>query len=328
MSGETGIFDVYGFELTVSAAEKADRYACAEYALRREAKWEPFVKSQCLPEGAKLKRYVRKGVPPVLRGWVWWHTSGAAAHRERGGATHFQRMVEAGERRPCLRQIELDLPRTFPRNTWVPTPEGLAALRSVLVAYSAHNPDVGYCQGMNFLAALLLVAVEKDAERCFWLLVALLEGILYPKTYAPQLDGCHVEMRVLAELLKAKAPKLHRHMEAMGCEVSLFATDWFLVLFATTLPAETAARVWDSVFLEGTKVLFRVALALLIMHQGLLLKKDNPGELLKALKDANLHVHQRDRLMAAAFKDVGSFPMAKIRGGVEPSSGTQVHRLM
>jgi hypothetical protein len=43
--------------------------------------------------------------------------------------------------------------------------------------------------------------------------VALLEGILYPKTYAPQLDGCHVEMRVLAELLKAKAPKLHRHME-------------------------------------------------------------------------------------------------------------------
>jgi hypothetical protein len=39
-----------------------------------------------------------------------------------------------------------DLPRTFPRNTWVPTPEGLAALRSVLVAYSAHNPDVGYCQ--------------------------------------------------------------------------------------------------------------------------------------------------------------------------------------
>jgi hypothetical protein len=48
-----------------------------------------------------------QGVPPVLRGWVWWHTSGAAAHRERGGATHFQRMVEAGERRPCLRQIEL-----------------------------------------------------------------------------------------------------------------------------------------------------------------------------------------------------------------------------
>lgn len=42
--------------------------------------------------------------------------------------------------------LEQDLPRTFPRNTWVPNPEGLQALRSVLVAYSAHNPDVGYCQ--------------------------------------------------------------------------------------------------------------------------------------------------------------------------------------
>lgn len=45
------------------------------------------------------------------------------------------------------------------------------------------------------------------------LMVALLEGILYPKTFAPNLDGCHVEMRVLGRLLAEKSPKLHRHME-------------------------------------------------------------------------------------------------------------------
>jgi hypothetical protein len=50
----------------------------------------------------------------------------------------------------------------------VSAPEGVAALRKVLVAYAAHDPKVGYCQGMNFLAALLLLAVDKDEERCFW----------------------------------------------------------------------------------------------------------------------------------------------------------------
>lgn len=48
------------------------------------------------------------------------------------------------------------------------------------------------------------------------LLVALLEGILYPKTYAPNLDGCHVEMRVLGKLLADKAPRLARHMHVRG----------------------------------------------------------------------------------------------------------------
>jgi len=93
----------------------------------------------------------------------------------------------------------------------------------------------------------------------------------------------------------------------------MFATDWFLVLFATSLPSETAARVWDAVFLEGSKAIYRVALTLLIQSQGALMRRDNAGELLKALKEACGHVHNRDRLMAAAFGGLGSFPMARIR---------------
>jgi hypothetical protein len=57
----------------------------------------------------------------------------------------------------------------------------------------------------------------------------------------------------------------------------MFATDWFLVLYATALPAETAARVWDAVFCEGAKALHRVALALLARHEAALLKRDNAG---------------------------------------------------
>jgi Rab-GTPase-TBC domain len=34
--------------------------------------------------------------------------------------------------------------------------EGKSALRRVLCAYAMRNPEVGYCQGLNFIAGLLL----------------------------------------------------------------------------------------------------------------------------------------------------------------------------
>lgn len=61
--------------------------------------------------------------------------------------------------RRVRKQIDKDLPRTFPGH---PLLDGIGrdALRRVLCAYALHNPAVGYCQGMNFLAALLLLLME------------------------------------------------------------------------------------------------------------------------------------------------------------------------
>ena len=48
----------------------------------------------------------------------------------------------------------------------------------------------------------------------------------------------------------------------MWCRLQEVTRSWFSSLFCTALPAETAVRIWDVLFLEGPKILFRVALAL------------------------------------------------------------------
>ena len=68
-----------------------------------------------------------------------------------------------------------DLPRTFPLNAWVASAEGQAALRHVLLAFSVHKPDVGYCQSMNYVAAMLLLCLDLSEERAFWVMVALID---------------------------------------------------------------------------------------------------------------------------------------------------------
>ena len=64
-------------------------------------------------------------------------------------------------------------------------------------------------------------------------------------------------------LTRSQLPKLHRHMVYLRCDISVVATDWFLCLFCTSLPSEVAARVWDALFHESSKILFRMALAVL-----------------------------------------------------------------
>lgn len=55
------------------------------------------------------------------------------------------------------------------------TEDGRSALRRVLLAYSVHEPGVGYCQGMNYLVALLLLCMRQHEEGAFWVLASLID---------------------------------------------------------------------------------------------------------------------------------------------------------
>ena len=55
------------------------------------------------------------------------------------------------------------------------TEEGQAALGRILLAFSVHKPQIGYCQSMNYIAALLLIVLERNEENAFWVLVSLID---------------------------------------------------------------------------------------------------------------------------------------------------------
>ena len=73
-------------------------------------------------------------------------------------------------------------------------------LKNILLAYSVRNPQVGYCQSMNFLCAMLLLYLEE--EQAFWVLAALVEVLRLLRTlhageqggsaYLPELSGVEI----------------------------------------------------------------------------------------------------------------------------------------
>ncbi|KAE9596438.1 putative Rab-GTPase-TBC domain-containing protein [Lupinus albus] len=265
------------------------------------------LKFSALANAITLKKLIRKGIPPVLRPKIWFSLSGAAKKKSTVPESYYDDLTKAveGKVTPATRQIDHDLPRTFPGHPWLDTPEGHASLRRVLVVYSFRDSDVGYCQGLNYVAALLLL-VMKTEEDAFWMLAVLLENVLVSDCYTNNLSGCHVEQRVFKDLVVKKCPRIASHLEALQFDVSLVTTEWFLCLFSKSLPSETTLRVWDVIFYEGAKVIFNVALAIFKMKEDELVVTHHVGEVINILQMTTHHLFDPDDLLTVAFDKIGS----------------------
>ena len=106
---------------------------------------------------------------------------------------------------------------------------GNRPLARVLKAVSRHHRSVGYCQGMNFVAAsiLLFVSAEDDA---FWLLSHIVEEVL-PDHYVQSMIGHTIDRQVTEQLVELHLPALSEHLRELGLSMPFITTQWFLCLF-------------------------------------------------------------------------------------------------
>ncbi|XP_078532374.1 TBC1 domain family member 30 isoform X2 [Lissotriton helveticus] len=148
-------------------------------------------------------------------------------------------------------------------------------LKRVLLAYARWNKSVGYCQGFNILAALILEVMEGNEGDALKIMIYLIDKVLPNGYFVNNLRALSVDMAVFRDLLRMKLPELSQHLDTLqkaanresggGYEpplTNVFTMQWFLTLFATCLPNHTVLKIWDSVFFEGSEIILRVALAI------------------------------------------------------------------
>lgn len=307
-------------------------------------KWDYFIKDLDKTDLAKSKEFknlLRSGVPQDYRCKVWKTLINLRIKRIRDsyGPDYYQSLLDPnkkpntnslGAMNQATKQIELDLLRTLPNNKHFETLDssGTIRLRRVLTAYSEHNPKVGYCQGMNRLAAVALLVLPE--EEAFWCLVTIVDDIM-PKGYYNDLWLAQVDSSVVMNFIALKMPNLSDHFRSNNIDLSLFA--WFLTIFVDGTPPSLFLRLWDSFLFEGDKVLFRVSLALMKMYESKLMRLYNSvaiNNFLRSNVNAPMDV---DYFFCIAFEWMNPLSSRSIRNkrqqnlqliksGLEPSDNT------
>lgn len=215
-----------------------------------------------------LKKLIRKGVPPELRAEVWFACSGASQKmasatpedRYNSLVARFEAIKPGEPKYSVVDQIRRDLPRTFNENVKIKSDIGQDMLRRVLGAYSERNEVLGYCQSMNFIAAILLLVMGE--ERAFWVFCAIIEDILPEDYYTKSLTGSRVDCKVFDSCISWKLPEVYAHLRDTNAVLEPVTCSWFMCAFGSILPHRIVFRIWDCMLWEGNIAIIRAGIAL------------------------------------------------------------------
>uniref|UniRef100_A0A670YAF3 TBC1 domain family member 4 n=1 Tax=Pseudonaja textilis TaxID=8673 RepID=A0A670YAF3_PSETE len=256
----------------------------------------------------KIHSAVEKGVPRQQRGEIWkflvelHQLKHPFPNKQQPKDTPYKELLK--QLTSQQHAILIDLGRTFPTHPYFSSQLGAGqlSLYNILKAYSLLDPEVGYCQGLSFVAGVLLLHMSE--EEAFKMLKFLMFELGLRKQYRPDMTILQIQMYQLSRLLHDYHKDLYDHFEANEISPSLYAAPWFLTLFASQFPLGFVARVFDLMLLQGPEVLFKVALSLLGSHKPLILEHENLETIVDFIKSIlpNLGLVQMEKTINQVFE--------------------------
>mmetsp|Transcript_51093 Transcript_51093/g.119623 ORF Transcript_51093/g.119623 Transcript_51093/m.119623 type:complete len:450 (-) Transcript_51093:39-1388(-) len=218
---------------------------------------------------SRFRRRVHRGIPEKYRWQVWKLLVDFNEVVSVGNYTELSRTENA-----WTEQIEMDVTRTFTDNKSFDDGKQQRLLR-VLNAYAACNPEVGYCQGMNYVAGLL-VLISDSEEECFGMFKCLMERQPHGLEgfYTAKLPLLRQYLHACDILLKELVPELRTHFIQEDIDPAVYLHQWFLTLFIYTFPFPMVMIIWDMIVYEGLPFVLRLAIAILqVLKESLLAMK-------------------------------------------------------
>ncbi|MCI4378260.1 hypothetical protein PGIGA_G00213820 [Pangasianodon gigas] len=271
---------------------KLDYQEVGECPTEVQALWEKKLNVPCRTkvqwDKDEIHTALCQGVPKCRRGEVWlllsqqYRLRHHLPQRQQPPDTPYQDLLK--QLTTQQHAILVDLGRTFPTHQYFSAQLGAGqlSLYNLLKAYSLLDTEVGYCQGISFVAGVLLLHMSE--EQAFDTLKFLMYDLGLRRQYRPDMISLQIQMYQLSRLLHDYHRGLYSHLEEHEISPSLYAAPWFLTLFASQFPLGFVSRIFDLLFVQGTEVIFKVALCLLSSHEGEILECDSFESIVDYLK--------------------------------------------
>lgn len=259
----------------------------------RVEKWRnmmPKLETMIEKRDIKLKTRIRKGIPESFRGKVWPMLAKVPQLKARS-SVNYQDLLKQDT--PFMEDIIKDVHRTFPNHPFFAEKGGYGqkSLEYVLKGLSITYKEMGYCQGLNFICALLVLYCND--EEAYWIMNSLM--ITYNlENYYRDLISVKRPLFILDGLINLFFPKIGQIFQQNGIEGVLYSTGWVMTLYTNVLPFNLVVRLFDSFLFEKFKIIYRIGLAIIKIKEKKLLQCKSMDTVLMALKNLNEPEFQDD----------------------------------
>ncbi|KAL8815881.1 MAG: hypothetical protein Q9223_005035 [Gallowayella weberi] len=228
-----------------------------------------------------------------------------------------ERKKKAKEDAVALQKLEKTIKRDLGARTSFSKYAAAAGLQDglfgVCKAYALFDEGVGYAQGMNFLAMPLLFNMPE--EEAFCLLVRLMNQYHLRDMFIQEMPGLHLHLYQFERLLEDTEPALYCHLHRRGVHPQLYATQWFLTLFAYRFPLQLVLRVYDLILSEGLEgAILKFGIVLMQKNAQTLLGMNDMTSLTTFLKEKLFDVYIDQAPTANSILESGFFGSS---GGID-----------
>ncbi|KAM3134158.1 hypothetical protein pb186bvf_013779 [Paramecium bursaria] len=220
----------------------------------------------------------KKALKPIIKNgelcdmnlnWVLFELSGGRVMKLQNPGV-YNKLLNLKSKYPkeFFEPINLDVVRTIQGQEKASQTE---AIRNLLTAYSIRNPQLGYCQGQNFIANFIVNTLKFDELDAFWIYTAIIETIM-PLDYYTNILSAMVDQRILQFYLERYLPEVDKHFKQIGISTDYFSLQWYLCIFTNQTNPKLTSYIFLMLVLDGIKSLTISTLIILTMIKEEILK--------------------------------------------------------
>ena len=250
-------------------------------------------------------KLVTKGVPLNLRQFIWTIIidkdeqdilNVSNIEKEK---IYFETLLSLNKVTKDIEQIEKDVNRTFIGEE--NTKENITILKKILIALNNLNEKIGYCQGINFIIALILKITKFNMIKTFHLARLILRRI--KGYFTKDFPLLKYNLKKFDKGFKQLFPKLFDHFKNNDIVNEIYVGKWIQTLFTVNLNFDNACHIWDALLVYGMDFIIPISLSILYFIKDNLLNLNDSTDIVKLLQNT-LYTEDENLIQSIYREDI------------------------
>ena len=168
-------------------------------------------------------------------------------------------------------EIKKDLLRTAPNNTsFQYGKENYNKLYHILSAFSNYNKNIGYAQGLNFLAFSCINIYKKEID-AFIFLDGLVRKFKFENLFGINNNALNDKLLEIEKIVNKWCPEVNNHLQRINLTYNIFTCKWMITLFSNQMNIKYLLQLWDYLIIFGWKFFKGFAISVIKFNEKMIL---------------------------------------------------------